>query len=166
MNDKSPKLEWELKAIKSKLGEASGRSYQLSALITGVDLFGQTITRRVPLALEWIRKHDERAIFWGWITAELTNFDATPEEQERLTRRIARVVEPATEEETAAVNQDPDRAEYKNAQQDVLRLRAQMSTDRTSEAVARYNEAADRIEHLLLKHTEKMIRQYQEETQV
>ena len=166
MNDKSLKLEWVLETDKSKLAEETGRSYQLSAAITGLHQSGQTGTSRVPIALEWIRKPDERAIFWAIISATLINFDATPKDAERIAKRIALVVKQATEEEAAAVNRDPDRVAYRNALLELIKLREQLQAERTLEAEARYNGALNHIEYLQRKHAEKMKKQYQDEIEI
>jgi hypothetical protein len=57
----------------------------------------------VPIALEWIRESDARVIFWGRVEFELAKFDTTPKGRDGIDKRIARVVEPSTAEEAAAL---------------------------------------------------------------
>ena len=113
----------------------------------------------MPIALEWIRESDERVIFWGRVEFELAKFDTTPKGRDGMDNRIARVVEPSTAEEAAAVNRNPDHLEYRNARLEAVeavKLREELLTERTPETEARYNEALDRVERLLFKHSEKM----------
>jgi hypothetical protein len=118
----------------------------------------------VPIPLEWIRESDNRAIFWGWVEVELAKFDITPKDREAIATRLARVIEPPTKEEAEAVNQDFDRVEYRNAQLQAERLKAQWLVDPTAETEAEYHTALDRVEYLLLRYTENLKKRYQDET--
>lgn len=165
MNDGSVKLEWELETHKSKVAEETGRVYHLIALLTAIESSSQRrVTQKVPIPLEWIRESDDRAIFWGWVEVELAKFDLTPKDREGITTRLARVIKPPTKEEAEAVNQDFDRVEYRNAQLQAEKLRAQLLVEPTPETEAEYHEALDRVEYLLLRFTENMKKRYQEET--
>jgi hypothetical protein len=150
---------------KSKVAEETGRVYQLIALLTATESSSQgRVTRKVPIPLEWIRESDNRAIFWGWVEVELAKFDITPKDREAIATRLARVIEPPTKEEAEAVNQDFDRVEYRNAQLQAERLKAQWLVDPTAETEAEYHTALDRVEYLLLRYTENLKKRYQDET--
>ncbi len=164
MTDGSYKLEWELQI--SEGAEEAGLSYRLVALLTNL---GQQPPRikRWPLALiplEWIRELEFRFDFWEAAESGLTSLDIAKKDRELIATKLARVVEPLTEEEGKALDQDPKISTMKGAFGEAIKLRGQLDVKRTPETEARFIEAWKRAEELRTKDYERRKERYQEET--
>jgi hypothetical protein len=164
MSNGSYKLEWELQI--GEKGEEAGLSYRLVARLTNLEQQPPRIKRwwLAHIPLEWIREPELRFGFWEAAESGLTNLDIAKKDRELITTKLARVVEPVTEEEGKALDQDPEISTLKVAFGEAIKLRDQMDAKRGPETEARFIEAWNRAEQLWTKDYERRKERYQEET--
>ncbi len=158
------KLEWELQI--SEGGEEAGLLYLLIARLTNLKEEPPRIKRwwLTQIPLEWIREPELRLGFWEAAENGLTSLDVASEDREQIAAKLARVVEPLTEEEAVVLNQDPAISKLKEAFWEAIKLRDRWDIKRTPETEAQFTEAWNRAQHLWAKDYERKKKRYQEET--